>query len=53
MLPIATDQEYRAAVIEVEQLLHAPLGTPATEGLQELVEAILDYEERLGSAPED
>lgn len=43
---IRTVEEYRAALREMDRLQRAPLGTPETEGLQNLVEAILDYESR-------
>lgn len=37
-------EEYRAALREMDRLQCVPLGTPETEGLQDLIEAILDYE---------
>lgn len=46
---IRTVEEYRAAMREMEKLQRSPLGTPETEGLQDLVEAILDYESRHAS----
>jgi hypothetical protein len=45
-VPIMTEAEYRKATKELKVLQRAPLGTPETEGLQELIEAILDYEEK-------
>lgn len=45
-IPIANEQEYRKALEELEVLQKQPLGTPATEGLQDLIEAILDYEQQ-------
>lgn len=45
-IPIETDQEYQKALAELEVLQKQPLGTPATEGLQDLIEAILDYEQQ-------
>ncbi len=41
---IETDADYRKALAELEVLQKAPLGTDQTEGLQDLVEAILEYE---------
>ena len=49
-IPIANDTEYRKAVKELEVLQKEPLGTPATEGLQDLIEAILDYEQQQGNS---
>jgi hypothetical protein len=43
---IRTLEEYRSALREMDRLQCAPLGTPETEGLQDLIEAILDYEGR-------
>lgn len=43
---IRSQAEYAAAVARLEWLQGMPLGTPATEGLQALAEAILEYEER-------
>ncbi len=43
-VPIGTAAEYRQALRELEVLKRAPLGTDQTEGLQDLIEAILDYE---------
>ncbi len=43
-VPIGTDAEYRQALKDLEVLKKAPLGTDKTEGLQDLIEAILDYE---------
>jgi hypothetical protein len=42
--PIETAAEYERALEVLEVLQKAPLGTTETEGLQDLVEAILDYE---------
>jgi hypothetical protein len=47
-VPIRTGAEYIKAVEELKVLQKAPLGTEQTEGLQDLVEAILEYEARLG-----
>jgi len=41
---IRTDPEYHQALRNLEVLKKAPLGTDQTEGLQDLIEAILDYE---------
>lgn len=41
---IGTDAEYHQALRKLEVLKKAPLGTDLTEGLQDLIEAILDYE---------
>lgn len=43
---IENDDEYEAALKELARLEEAALGTPATTGLQGLVEAILSYEKR-------
>jgi len=43
-IPIATAAEYQRALELLAVLQKAPLGTAETEGLQDLVEAILDYE---------
>ncbi len=43
-VPIGTDAESRQALRDLEVLKKAPLGTNQTEGLQDLIEAILDYE---------
>jgi hypothetical protein len=43
---IETEADYRRAIQELKLLQRAPLGTPETEGLQDLIEAILDYEEK-------
>jgi hypothetical protein len=43
-VPIGTDAEYRRALKELEVLQKAPLGTDQTEGLQDLIEAIFEYE---------
>ena len=43
---IRSKAEYAAALARLEWLQGQPLGTPATEGLQALAEAILEYEER-------
>jgi hypothetical protein len=43
-LPIETAAEYDKALELLAVLQKAPLGTAETEGLQDLVEAILDYE---------
>jgi hypothetical protein len=45
LIPISTIAEYEQAVIVLERLQKAPLGTDQTEGLQDLIEAILDFEE--------
>ncbi len=45
-IPIENDAEYRKAIEELEVLQKQPLGTAATEGLQDLIEAILDYEQQ-------
>jgi hypothetical protein len=47
-VPIRTGAEYRKALEELEVLQRAPLGTEQTEGLQDLVEAILEYEAARG-----
>lgn len=44
---------YQRALEELEALQALPLGTAATEGLQDLIEAILDYEEKYGAAAAD
>jgi hypothetical protein len=43
-IPIETAAEYERALELLAVLQKAPLGTDETEGLQDLVEAILDYE---------
>ncbi len=43
-VPIGTAAEYRQALRQLEVLKKAPLGTDQTEGLQDLIEAVLDYE---------
>jgi len=43
-IPIATSAEYERALEVLAVLQKAPLGTDETERLQDLVEAILDYE---------
>jgi hypothetical protein len=43
-VPIRTDAEYRLALKELDVLQKAPLGTDQTEGLQDLIEAIFEYE---------
>jgi hypothetical protein len=43
-IPIETEAEYERALEVLAVLQKAPLGTAETEGLQDLVEAILDYE---------
>ncbi len=43
-VPIETEAEYRQALKDLEVLQKAPLGTDQTEGLQDLIEAILEYE---------
>jgi hypothetical protein len=43
-IPIETAAEYERALEVLAVLQKAPLGTDETEGLQDLVEAILDYE---------
>ncbi len=43
-IPIVTAAEYQRALEVLAVLQKAPLGTAETEGLQDLVEAILDYE---------
>jgi hypothetical protein len=45
---IGTDADYRQALRDLEVLKRAPLGTDQTEGLQDLIEAILEYEEKHG-----
>jgi hypothetical protein len=50
---IGTDGEYFQALKELEVLQKAPLGTDQTEGLQDLIEAILEYEGRRGDMDED
>jgi hypothetical protein len=42
--PIETAAEYERALEVLAVVQKAPLGTDETEGLQDLVEAILDYE---------
>jgi len=42
--PLRDDAEYGLALSELQGLGHAALGTPATTGLQDLVDCILDYE---------
>jgi hypothetical protein len=48
--PLRDDAEYRSALAELHGLGQAALGTPATRGLQALVECILDYEADLAAA---
>jgi hypothetical protein len=48
VVSIETDAEYRQALMELEALQKAPLGTNRTEGLQDLIEAILEYEDNRG-----
>jgi hypothetical protein len=43
-IPIETATDYERALQVLAVLQKAPLGTEETEGLQDLVEAILDYE---------
>ncbi len=43
-IPIETVADYERALEVLVVLQKAPLGTAETEGLQDLVEAILDYE---------
>ena len=43
-IPIETAAEYERALEVLAVLQKAPLGTDETERLQDLVEAILDYE---------
>jgi hypothetical protein len=45
---IETEAEYRQALNDLEVLKNVPLGTDQTEGLQDLIEAILDYEVKQG-----
>ena len=45
---IESADDYRHALEAFSLLEHAPMGTPATEQLQGLIDAILDYEARLG-----
>ena len=45
-IPIETAAEYERALEVLAVLQKAPLGTDETEGLQDLVEAILDYESK-------
>jgi hypothetical protein len=45
---IGSIEGYNAAVEQLEILSKEPLGTPRTEGVQQLIDAILDYEERHG-----
>jgi hypothetical protein len=45
---IGCEAEYRRALRELEVLQRAPLGTAQTEGLQDLIEAILEYEAMQG-----
>jgi hypothetical protein len=52
-VPIRTGAEYRKALKELEVLQRAPLGTEQTEGLQDLVEAILEYEARRDGVDEN
>jgi hypothetical protein len=48
--PLRDDVEYRHALAELHGLGQAALGTPATRGLQTLVDCILDYEAGLAAA---
>lgn len=43
---LQTDVDYEAALRELLRLQDKPLGTRPTERLQDLVDAILNYEER-------
>ncbi len=45
---IGCEADYRRALEKLEVLQKAPLGTDQTEGLQDLIEAILEYEARQG-----
>jgi len=47
-IPILTAGEYELALSVLARLQHAPLGTERTEGLQDLIEAILEFEEAHG-----
>jgi hypothetical protein len=49
--PLRDDAEYRAALAELQGLGQAALGTPATRGLQALVDCILDYEASQAGLP--
>jgi hypothetical protein len=49
--PLRDDAEYREALAELHGLGQAALGTPATRGLQALVECILDYEAKQACGP--
>lgn len=42
---IRSEEEYSGALRRLAQLERVALGTPETEGLQDLIEAILDYEQ--------
>lgn len=55
---IRTEKEYQAALEELERLGRAALGTPATERLQSLIDAIVEYEQSKtgkgnGATPKD
>jgi hypothetical protein len=43
-----SEDEYKAAIDRLRILSREPLGTPQTEGMQTLIDAILDYEARHG-----
>ena len=49
MQKIHNKMQYNAAIKQLEILSKAPLGTPRTEGVQKLIDAILEYEARHGS----
>ena len=44
-MPLETEEDYAAALRELDRLGDLPLGTPATEHLQDLIDAIFAYEE--------
>ena len=46
---IGNMEEYNAAIERLEILSKEPLGTSRTQGVQKLIDAILDYETRHGS----
>jgi antitoxin component HigA of HigAB toxin-antitoxin module len=44
--PIRTDEDHRAALVEIEKLWDAPVGTPEGDKLDVLVTLVETYEER-------
>jgi len=51
-IPLENDDDYAAALKELERLAELPLGTPATEHLQDLIDAIFTYEEAMRPRPD-